>query len=293
MKKNITLLFAFILTFSVYAQSPEKISYQAVVRNASNDLVTNQTVGMQISILNGTTNGPVIYSETHTTTTNDNGLVSLEIGNGTPGTGTFNTINWASGTYFIKTETDLLGGTAYTITGTSQLVSVPYALHAKSSTTTKDTFRYLGAVRAKNQGTPNPNPNNEIPSFALTTLRWLGVSDNYASSLGGTNNTQITIPAGVTHIKINSAIIYEAGTGDSISTIAIYQDGTPFSLSNQGYQTYNQFNSKYGFNTTTQYIPVTPGQVFDIRLFQDSGNTLYLSWGSVSASISFEFYSKS
>ncbi|QHI35089.1 hypothetical protein IMCC3317_04350 [Kordia antarctica] len=292
MKKNITLVFAFILTLSLYAQTPEKLSYQAVLRGVTNTLITNQNVGMQISILQGSASGPAMYVETHMPTTNDNGLVSLEIGTGTVVSGTFNTIDWGIATYFIKTETDPLGGTSYTITGTSQLVSVPYALYARKSGDSKDTFKYLGAARGKNDGSPNPNVNNEIPSFTLVTLRWLGVAENYMNSLGGTNNTQITIPAGVTHIKINTGIIYEAGTADSMSTIAIYQDGTPFVLANQSYPTYNQFNSKYGFNLATQYIPVTPGQVFEFRMFQDSPDTIYLSWGSISASFSFEFYAK-
>ncbi|WP_430408490.1 hypothetical protein [Kordia sp.] len=292
MKNNITLLFALLLTVNIYAQTPEKMSYQAVVRDITNTLIANQTVGMQISILQSNASGSAVYVETHTPTTNDNGLVSLEIGTGIVVSGTFNTIDWGSGTYFVKTETDPTGGTSYTITGTSQLLSVPYALHAKESESTKDTFKYLGAARGKNDGTPNPNPNNEVPSFTLTTLRWLGVSDNYMNSIGGTNNTQITIPAGVTHIKINAGIIYEAGTADSMSTLAIYQDGTPFNLANQSYPTYNQFNSKYGFNLATQYIPVTPGQVFEFRMFQDSPDTIYLSWGSISATFSFEYYVK-
>jgi hypothetical protein len=132
MKKIYTVVIAGILfTATVFAQAPEKMSYQAVVRNASNNLTTNQAVGMQISILQTTATGTAVYVETQTPTTNANGLVSLEIGTGTVVAGDFNTIDWANDTYFIKTETDPTGGTAYTITGTSQLMSVPYALHAK------------------------------------------------------------------------------------------------------------------------------------------------------------------
>jgi len=145
MKKLSTLLasmaIGIILTASVFlpqqagAQSPEKMSYQAVVRDGSNNLVTSQSVGMQISILQGSTSGTAVYVETHTPSTNANGLVSLEIGNGTVVTGEFATIDWANGPYFIKTETDPEGGSSYSISGTSQLLSVPYALHAKSAET--------------------------------------------------------------------------------------------------------------------------------------------------------------
>ena len=115
-----------LLTASVFAQTPQKMSYQAVIRDSDDILITNTQVGMQISILQGSASGTVIYTETQTPATNANGLVSIEIGGGTG----FSTIDWAEGPYFIKTETDPAGGTSYTITGTSQLLSVPFALHA-------------------------------------------------------------------------------------------------------------------------------------------------------------------
>ena len=122
-----------VLTVTTTTQVPEKMSYQAVVRNTSNNLVTNQPVGMQISILQGSSTGTAVYVETQTPTSNANGLVSLEIGGGTVVSGNMATINWANGPYFIKTETDPSGGSSYTITGTSQLLSAPYALYAKTS----------------------------------------------------------------------------------------------------------------------------------------------------------------
>jgi uncharacterized protein (TIGR02145 family) len=134
MKKIYTILAVLLITASSFAQAPEKMSYQAVVRNSSDALVANQAIGMQISILQGSATGSVAYSEIQTVSTNANGLVSLEIGNGTPVTGTFAAINWATGPYFIKTETDPTGGTAYSITGINELMSVPYALFSASGT---------------------------------------------------------------------------------------------------------------------------------------------------------------
>jgi ubiquitin len=113
--------------------APDKMSYQAVARNSENALVANQTVGMQISILQGSASGTAVYVETQTTTTNGNGVVILEIGTGTVGSGNFTTIDWSTSTYFIKTEIDPTGGTNYIITGASQFMSVPYALHAKTA----------------------------------------------------------------------------------------------------------------------------------------------------------------
>jgi|TARA_B110000211_G_scaffold26512_1_gene27031 hypothetical protein len=132
--KNFNKLFFFFLltTISVFAQSPEKMSYQAVIRDASNTLLKNQEVGMQISILQTTITGASVYTETQTTTTNINGLVSIEIGTGST-SDDFSAIDWSTATYFIKTETDPIGGSSYTITGTKQLMSVPFALYATTS----------------------------------------------------------------------------------------------------------------------------------------------------------------
>ena len=133
MKKLYTILVALFITATTFAQAPEKMSYQAVIRDSGGALVTNQAVGMQISILQTTATGTAVYAETQTPTANVNGLVTLEIGTGAVITGSFNSIEWENGPYFIKTETDPTGGSGYTITGTSQLLSVPYALHAKTA----------------------------------------------------------------------------------------------------------------------------------------------------------------
>ena len=140
MKKRITILMSlFLIALALLpqvatAQAPEKMSYQTVIRDSASVLITSTTVGIQISILQGAASGAAVFVETHTPTTNANGLASLEIGTGTPVTGTMAGIDWSAGPYFIKTETDPLGGTAYSIVGTSQLMSVPYALFSANGT---------------------------------------------------------------------------------------------------------------------------------------------------------------
>jgi hypothetical protein len=137
--KNVNRLFLFVIICQLlmidtnFAQAPQKMSYQAVIRDGANALVVNQTVGMQVSILQGSITGTAVYVETQNAATNTNGLVSIEIGGGIVTLGSFATIDWASGPFFIKTETDPTGGTNYTITGTTQLLSVPYAMYAASS----------------------------------------------------------------------------------------------------------------------------------------------------------------
>jgi hypothetical protein len=117
---------------SLLAQAPEKMSFQAVIRNPAGQLITNQQVAMRISILQGSETGNPVYTETQAPMTNANGLITIEIGTGTT-TGHFDGMNWAAGPFFIKTETDPAGGSDYSITGTSQMLSVPYALHAKTA----------------------------------------------------------------------------------------------------------------------------------------------------------------
>ena len=130
MKNIFTALATFLITASVLAQVPKKMSYQAVIRDTQTNLVTSRSVGLQISILEGSSSGTPVYVETHVSTTNANGLLSIVIGEGSIVSGDFTAISWSSGTYFIKTETDPDGGTAYSISGTSQLMSVSYAFHA-------------------------------------------------------------------------------------------------------------------------------------------------------------------
>jgi uncharacterized protein (TIGR02145 family) len=132
MKKLFTLLTTLLITINVFSQAPEKISYQAVMRNAEGDLIQSSDVGIKITILKGSTDGTAVYSETHTVTTNTNGLVTLEIGTGET-SDNFSIIDWGADLYFLKTETDPDGGINYTITGVSQILSVPYALYAKSA----------------------------------------------------------------------------------------------------------------------------------------------------------------
>jgi len=121
------------------------MSYQAVVRDPGGELVKSSSISMKISILQDSETGTAIYVETQTKTTNENGLVTLEIGSGSVVTGTFPGIDWSTGLYFLKTETDPAGGTDYTITGTCQLLSVPYAMYAETAGSTNGkSGHYIG-----------------------------------------------------------------------------------------------------------------------------------------------------
>jgi diphthamide biosynthesis methyltransferase len=128
----LAVILSFVLHFAS-AQSPQGMTYQAVVRDTANHLVTNKLVSMRLSILQGSATGTVVYSEVQAPTSNSFGLVTVIIGKGIAISGNFSLINWAVGPFFVKTESDLTGGSNYSIIGTSQLLSVPYALYAEKA----------------------------------------------------------------------------------------------------------------------------------------------------------------
>ncbi|MES2592241.1 MAG: collagen-like protein [Bacteroidota bacterium] len=131
MKKTVLLfLLSLTLIFSLHAQAPQGFNYQAIARNNAGVAIVNQNVGLQISLRQSTANGTIVYTETHSVTSNNIGLLNMVVGGGTVVTGIFTTIDWSAGPYFIEISTDLTGGTNYALMGTQQLMSVPYALYA-------------------------------------------------------------------------------------------------------------------------------------------------------------------
>ncbi|TCC96255.1 exosporium glycoprotein BclB-related protein [Pedobacter hiemivivus] len=137
MRKIFTFLIFTLIALNTFAQTPQKINYQAVIRNATGQPVPSQAVGLRLTIQNGLA-GAAIYTETQLPTTNAFGLVNLQIGTGTVVTGTFSLIPWSTGNKYLKIEADIAGGTAYTLLGVVELVSVPYALNASTSITSND-----------------------------------------------------------------------------------------------------------------------------------------------------------
>jgi len=162
MKKTLFFSFFVALTYLSFGQSPNKMSYQAVIRNSTNNLVVNQPIGMQVSIIQGSSTGTVVFSERHTPATNANGLVSIEIGDGIPVFGVFSGIDWGNGPFFIKTETDPNGGVSYSITGVSQLLSVPFSLYSSMSDSSK--------FDKVNDADSDPNNEIQILSYSNDTL---------------------------------------------------------------------------------------------------------------------------
>ena len=133
MRWSIFLFFLSLSSINSFAQSPNLLSYQTVIRNSNNELVANATIGMRISILSGTAADVLWYQEEHTVKTNLNGLAYIVIGKGTNLNGIMTEIDWSKGPFYIKSESDPNGGKNYTLIIVSQLLSVPYAIYAKSA----------------------------------------------------------------------------------------------------------------------------------------------------------------
>ena len=131
MKVKAILVFVFFSYLS-FGQSPQKFTYQSIIKNSSGYLLKNQDVGLRISVLSNSSNGIEVYSEEHFPTSNSNGLVTLIIGEGLTNDN-FSEIQWGDGEYFLKVEVDPEGGNSYIMNQTSQLLSVPYALYAGNS----------------------------------------------------------------------------------------------------------------------------------------------------------------
>jgi hypothetical protein len=147
------ILFALLaISFSVSAQAPEGINYQAVIRNGGGTLITNTTVAIRVQIRQTSATGTIVYQERHSVLTTAYGLVNLVIGAGTVQSGSFATINWSTGSYFVNLAVDFANGTAYQDFGTQKLMSVPYALYAKNSGNQLNQWRYGNIVPATTLG---------------------------------------------------------------------------------------------------------------------------------------------
>jgi hypothetical protein len=227
-KKNIMiklyiLLATVLLTAAVWGQSPQKMNYQEVIRNGSN-LVTNHAVGMKISILQGSESGTSVYIETQTAITNGNGLVTVEIGGGTKvSLHTFAEIDWTTGPYYIKSETDPSGGTTYTITGTSQILSVPYALYVKTVASYNETDPIFTAwnrstgisITASQVSDFQSSVTNNTAVLANTAKNSYPTAD--ASKLAGIDGSETKISTGTN--------VTATGTGTLLSPYVINSTG--------------------------------------------------------------------
>lgn len=211
--KQIYLVIALFFATTIFAQVPQGFSYQAVALNASGNAVASSPVKVRLSILDNSATGTAVYTETHNPTTNNMGLFTLTIGQGAPVTGTFSGINWAQNSKFLKVEIDITNGNNYVLMGTSQLLSVPYAMVAGA------TNAYLPITTHAKFDTNSGSPRISVSGFIMPTPETLSYTESgfvVGVSLNTTFETSVYHEAGYDYGP------FEYAVGGSFSLINDY-----------------------------------------------------------------------
>jgi hypothetical protein len=229
--KSIFLFFLVLfMGAAVYAQPPLSFKYQAVARDASGNVLANKNVTFRISIIQGTVTGAIVYNELHSKTTNSYGLVDLDIGRGTSPSGDFSTIKWGVDQHFLKVEMDPAAGIAFQLMGTSQLLSVPYALYSRD---------------VQNNNDADPDPSNEIQDLSLSSntlkLSKSTPTVNLAPYLDNTDNQTLNLTGNNLGISGGNSVTLPGGdnwgTQTTVTDATLSGNGltaTPLKLSQQG-----------------------------------------------------------
>jgi hypothetical protein len=228
-----------IIPFGILGQTPQGFKYQAVIRNANGSLVTNQQVSIKISLINGSSLGNVDYSEQHDVATNGYGVASFTVGSGSPIIGSYAAVNWSANDYFLKTELDIQNNGNFQLMGTSQILSVPYASHANTATSSlvdNDTsatneIQQLslqgnqlvlsngGSVTLTNAVDLDPDPINELQALSLSndTLYLSNgnyvLMDSYSQSLSNTDGT-------ISISESNTITLADSSASNEIQTLS-------------------------------------------------------------------------
>ncbi|MFQ5447902.1 MAG: hypothetical protein ACE5FF_13320, partial [Saprospiraceae bacterium] len=209
MKKLIFLL-SIILTAvaTVVAQAPQSFKYQAVARDANGDIIKNQVVALRLSVLKGSASGNDVYTETHTPATGGLGVFSLNVGQGSVQSGFFENIDWGSDDYWLRVEMDVSGGTNYQVLGASQLLSVPYALHAETVANSDDA---------------DADPSNELQTISKNG-NTVTLSDNGGSFTDEVNDADADPSNELQNLSLNGTVV-SLSNGNSIDLAPVIPPG--------------------------------------------------------------------
>ena len=271
--KTTTIIFSLLVLFSVsvFAQAPQGISYQAVVRDANGNIIPNQNVSFQFSIIQGNINGNTVYVEQHQTITNQLGMVVLAVGNGTPITGNFANINWQNSPYFLKVEIDVTGGNNYVEMGTTQLLSVPYALFAEKAANAQ-TYTAGNGIQITGNVITNTAPDQPITLTGQGATTITGTYPNFVIS-STDNNTTYSAGTGLT--LTGTTFSHNPHTGDVTGTTSLTVTGIQGRAVSSTAPTNNQVLQWNG----TNWAPTNPSNLINPgNGLSYSGNTLNSVW---------------
>lgn len=226
MKFKLSILFLLFVTLS-FAQTPQVINYQAIARDAGGNIVTN-SIGIKFRILQGSTSGTLVYEETHTSTPSSAGIFNVGIGAGTVVSGNFSAINWQNSPYYLEVNIDPSGGTSYSTIGTTQLVSVPYALYAEKAGNATSYSAGNGISISSGSITnaapdqtitlapgTNVSVNGSYPNFTVNSTPSLAITGNSLSISGGNG---VLIPSSGTFVATPNTSITTTGNATVTTT---------------------------------------------------------------------------
>ncbi len=257
-----------LLVTAIFAQVPQGINYQSVVRDNNGETLPNQNVAFRFSVVSGSPTGTIVYSELHSTSTNQLGLVNLVIGEGTPITGLFSNISWGSASHYLSVELDASGGTSFQPMGTQQLMSVPYALSAGNSSTSMAQLTDVIVTGVAD---------GQVLKWNATQSKWLpandvggGMGDNWGTQTVQTNNTLSGDGTSSSPLAVNGVLTDNQTLSVSGTTLSI-SGGNSVTLPSGG----------VGGGVFQQIIPVNNSDNSDAFRYATSnftGDTLYVAF---------------
>ena len=285
MKTIFSTLFIFIST-CIFAQVPQGISYQAIALNGSGNPVVSSNVGVRLSILDNSATGTVLYTETHTKTTSPQGLFNLVIGQGTPTTGTFSTINWGTNSKFLKVEMDASGGANYILVGTTQLLSVPYAMTAGN----------LSGSSANDSIEDNKYSNFAFYDISAdTTYAFNQISGTWVSQVGGSSSSGTIVSSNGNFafydISSDTTYAFNKKTGTWVSQTGGSSSSGTIVTSNGNFAFYDiSSDTTYAFSQNTgTWISRTGGSSSSGTIVSSNGNFAFYD---ISADTTYAFNKK-
>lgn len=276
MKKYINTFIFLMCAFAAFAQAPQKFNYQAVARNAQGAPLVNQLVTIRASILAGSPSGNTVYSEIHSATTGSSGLFTLSIGGGVILSGTFSNIDWKSGEKYLMVEMDPTGNSNFTLVGTTQLLSVPYAIFAEQTNLESGTGISINNNVIQNTG--DLDSANELQNLSLN-----------GNTLQISNGNSVMLPSvpsytGGQGIQISGNTITNAGDlsiSNELQSLSL--NGNTLSLSQNGGAVTLPSAPSYTGGQGIQIVGNTITNIGDLSTSNElqtlslNGNTLSLS----------------
>ena len=282
---SILLLFAF--TARVMAQAPQKINYQAVARNGQGNLLANQTISIRYSVRDGSLTGTVVFAETHSgVQTNQFGQFTAAIGAGTAVTNTFASIDWSTGSKFLQVEIDVNNGSTFTDMGTTELLSVPYAMYAASGvgapgpTGPQGIQGIQGATGATGAAAPELGiyvyNNTVIQAFPSNSSTKVDLVSTFWEYKGPSVNSNIDLTANTFTAPVDGLYLvdFEINWQSGFNSIVTYD----FMVNTGASRSFRMYSESTNYkHQMSGIVKLTTGQTLSVNVTQANGSSQSIS----------------